>query len=316
MLTQLPLFPEQASTVAQAVDHLYFFLVAISLFFATLIFVLVFYFAIRYRRRRADEIPRPILGSLKLELFWSIVPGIIAMGIFGWGASVYFRIAYPPPDAMEIFVVGKQWMWKIQHPEGQREINELHVPVGRPVKLTMATEDVIHSFYIPAFRVKMDVVPGRYTSLWFEATKTGEYHMFCADYCGTQHSAMIGTVYVLDPVDFENWLSGAATGETMAEAGEKLFERLGCNSCHTPDTTARGPSLDGLFGSTVLLATGQRVTADEDYIRESILRPNAKVVAGYRPVMPTFEGQVTEEQLLQLIAYIQILGSQRRTEAE
>jgi cytochrome c oxidase subunit 2 len=311
-MMDFPLFPERASTIAGSVDAVYFVLVAITVFFSVLIFGLVFYFAIKYRRRRPDEIPAPIHGSLRLELFWSIAPGIIALALFGWGTAIYFRNAAPPPGAMEIYVVGKQWMWKLQHPEGQREINELHVPVGRPVKLIMATEDVIHSFYIPAFRVKMDVVPGRYTTLWFQPTKPGEYHLFCAEYCGNQHSAMKGSVYVMDPVDYENWLGGAATGESMAQAGEALFQRLGCYTCHRADAPGRGPVLAGLFGGKVLLETGETVVADEAYLRESILRPAAKVVAGYRTQMPTFQGQVTEEQLLQLIAYIKSLAPAER----
>jgi cytochrome c oxidase subunit 2 len=311
-MTDFPLLPEKASTIAESVDTLYWLLVAISAFFAVLIFALIFFFAIRYRRRRPDEIPRPILGSLRLELFWSVTPGLIAIAVFVYGTVVYFRNAAPPPDAMEMYVVGKQWMWKIQHPEGHREINELHVPVGRAVKLTMTTEDVIHSFYIPAFRVKMDVVPGRYTTMWFQPTKPGKYHLFCAEYCGTQHSGMKGWVYVMEPVDYENWLSGKATTESMAAAGERLFQKLGCQSCHRADAPGRGPVLAGLFGSTVVLATGEKVVADETYLRESILRPQAKIVAGYRTQMPTFEGQVTEEQLLQLIAYIKSLGPKER----
>jgi cytochrome c oxidase subunit 2 len=316
MWTNFPLFPDNASTIAAGVDFLYYSLVAISVFFSVLIFALIFYFAIKYRRKAPNEIPRPIHGSLRLELFWSITPGLIALTLFGWGTALYFNNADPPRDAMDIYVVGKQWMWKLQHPEGQREINELHVPVGKAVRLTMATEDVIHSFYVPAFRVKKDVVPGRYSTLWFQPTKTGKYHLFCAEYCGNQHSGMIGWVHVMEQVDYENWLSGAVTGETMAEAGEKLFHRLGCYTCHRSDAPGRGPVLEGLYGSTVLLQTGQKIIADDAYIRESILSPSAKVVAGFRTRMPTFQGQVTEEQLLQLIAYIKSLGPKERINTE
>jgi len=316
MWTNFPLLPESASSISPGVDLLFWLLVAISFVFSALIFVLVFVFAVRYRRRRADEIPRPILGSLRLELFWSVTPAVIALAVFVYGTYIYFRNATPPAGATELYVVGKQWMWKLQHPEGQREINELHVAVGRPVKLTMATEDVIHSFYIPAFRVKMDVVPGRYTSLWFTPTKVGKYHLFCAEYCGTKHSGMTGWVHVMEQVDYENWLSGRATGETMAETGRKLFERFGCFSCHRSDAPGRGPVLEGLYGSTVLLERGERVTADEAYIRESILRPSAKIAAGYRTQMPTFQGQITEEGLLQIIAYIKSLGPKERVDKE
>jgi cytochrome c oxidase subunit 2 len=207
---------------------------------------------------------------------------------------------------MEIAVVGRQWMWKIQHPSGRREINELHVPVGAPVKLRIASQDVIHSFYIPAFRVKMDAVPGRYTQLWFEATKPGEYHLFCAEYCGTEHSRMIGKVVVMEPDQFQNWLGGV-TEETPVEAGERLFAEFNCANCHTGGTRQRGPHLGGLFGKPVRLADGRTVTFDETYIRESIINPNAKIVAGYAPVMPTYRGQLSEEQLLQLVAYIRSL---------
>jgi cytochrome c oxidase subunit 2 len=238
------------------------------------------------------------------------------MVIFAWGASLFFTISRPPAGALEIQVVGKQWMWKFQHPDGQREINELHVPVGRPVKLTMASEDVIHSFFVPAFRVKMDVVPGRTTTTWFEATKPGVYHLFCAEYCGTKHSGMIGRVVVLEPVQYQQWLSGGAIGEPPALAGEKLFRNLGCNACHRPGPGGLGPSLEGLFGTSRELQTGDTVMADEDYLRESILNPNARIVAGYQPIMPPFQGRITEEGLLQLIAYIKSLGEPARTEAQ
>jgi cytochrome c oxidase subunit 2 len=316
MWTDFPLFPESASSISGGVDLLFWILVAVTLFFSTLIFVAIFYFAIKYRRKRPDEIPRPILGSLKLELFWSITPGVIAMALFGWGTYVYFRNADPPAGATEMYVVGKQWMWKLQHPEGQREINELHVPVGLPVKLTMTTEDVIHSFYVPAFRVKNDVIPGRYTSLWFTPTKVGKYHLFCAEYCGTQHSGMKGWVYVMERLDYENWLSGRSTGETMAQAGQRLFERLGCQSCHRADAPGRGPVLAGVFGTTVVLQGGAKIVADEAYLRESVLRPSAKIVAGYRTQMPTFQGQITEEGLLEIIAYIKSLGPKERVDTE
>jgi len=303
----VPLFPKQASSIAKEVDYLYFFLVAVGLFFAVLIFLLVFYFAVKYRRRAADERPLPILGSLRLELLWSIVPLGLTMIMFGWGAKLYYQMLRPPKDATQLYVVGKQWMWKIQHPEGQREINELHVPVGRPVKLTMTSEDVIHSFYIPAFRVKMDVLPGRYTRLWFTPIRTGEYHLFCAEYCGTKHSGMRGRVVVMKPDDYQRWLSGAPAIETLEQAGGRLFRQYNCNTCHDPGPDALGPTLDGVLGRTVELTSGERVVADETYLRESILQPNAKTVAGYEAVMPTFQGQISEEGLLQLIAYIKSL---------
>lgn len=309
MFSNLPFLPEQASTMAPRVDALYCFLIAVSAFFIVLIALLVVWFAVKYRRRSETDRPAPIHGSLALELTWTLIPFAITMVIFFWSASVYVAIARPPDDALQVFVVGKQWMWKLQHLEGRREINELHVPVGRPVKLTMTSEDVIHSFYVPAFRVKQDAVPGRYTTLWFHATKPGTYHLFCAEYCGTQHSGMIGQVTVMEPSDYQAWLSGGGAKVSLASAGEGLFEQLGCITCHRGDSGARGPQLVGLFGKPVHLQSGQTVIADETYLRESILNPQAKIVTGYQPIMPTFKGLVSEEGLLQLIAYIKQLGS-------
>jgi cytochrome c oxidase subunit 2 len=303
----LRFLPEQASSIAGQVDALFLFLVAVSAFFAGLIFLLVTVFALKYRRRSEDERPAAIHGSLVLETLWTGIPLAIALAIFVWGAYLYFVMWRPPAAAMEIFVVGKQWMWKLQHPGGQREINELHVPLGRPIKLTMTSEDVIHSFFVPAFRIKADVVPGKYTSVWFEATKTGEYHLFCTQYCGTSHALMGGRIVVLEPVEYERWLTGGVNEESLPVAGEKLFVRLGCNTCHKPDGTGRGPSLIGKFGKPQKLTTGESVLIDETYVRESILNPQAKIAAGYSPIMPTFKGLVTEEQLVQLLAYIKSL---------
>jgi cytochrome c oxidase subunit 2 len=308
-LPRLPFTPEQASTLAGHVDALYLYLILITLFFSTLVVVLIFYFAVRYRRRSPDELPRPIEGSLVLETLWTVTPLLIAMTIFVWGASLYFALYRPPRDAIEVFVVGKQWMWKFQHTEGLREINELHVPVGAKVKLTMTTEDVIHAFAVPAFRVRADVVPGRYTYLWFQATKTGRFHLFCTEYCGTNHSGMTGWVVVQDPTEYQAWLSGGAS-ESPAAQGEKLFQSLGCASCHKMDAQGRGPILTGVFGKPQKLDNGQEVIADEAYIRESILDPQNKRVLGFGTVlMPSFRGQVTEEQILDLIAYIRSLNA-------
>ncbi len=308
-----PLFPEQASTVAGEVDMLFYFLIGVSLFFTVLIFSLIFYFSIRYRRRSDTEQPRPMIGSLGLELFWSVTPFMITVVMFVWATSLYFKNVSPPAGALDIYVVAKQWMWKLQHPEGQREINTLHVPIGRPIRLIMTSEDVIHSFYVPAFRVKYDVLPGRYTTLWFEPTKTGEYHLFCAEYCGTKHSAMVGRVIVMRPLEFERWLGGTSTGESLAEVGRRLFEQLGCVTCHRPDASGRGPVLEDLYNKPVGLATGETVIADEGYLRESILRPSAKMVAGYTVRMPTFQGQISEEGVVQIIAYIKSLTKEAQT---
>ncbi len=306
-----PFQPEQASTIARNVDYLYFFLTAVTLFFTAVIFGTIFYFMIKYRRRSPDERPKAIEGSLPLEVLWTAIPTLIVAVIFVWGSTLYFRNSEPPKGAMEIFVTGKQWMWKVEHPEGQREINELHVPLGRPVKLTMTSEDVIHDFFVPAFRVKKDVLPGRYTSLWFEPTKVGTFHLFCAQYCGAFHAGMIGSVIVVEPDEYERWLAGGAQGESMEAAGLKLFQENGCVTCHLADGTGPAPSLLGVYGQPVHLSTGETVTADDAYIRESILLPKAKIVLGYKPIMPSFQGQLTEEQINSLIAYIRLLGKEQ-----
>ena len=308
MFTNLQFFPEAASAQAGQVDAVFFFMVAVTAFFSVLIATLVVVFAIKYKRKHDDEIGEPNHGSLALELLWTVIPFCITMVMFGWGAKVFFDLSRPPVNATEIYVVGKQWMWKVQHMDGMREINELHVPVGRPVKLIMGSEDVLHSFYIPSFRVKADVIPGRYNVLWFTATKPGKYHLFCAEYCGTKHSGMIGWIYAMEPSEFQAWLGGGNTNVTPAAAGEKLFQDFACSSCHRDDGQARGPQLKGLFGKSVELQGGGRVIADESYIRESIVRPQAKIVTGFPPLMPTFQGLVSEEQLLQLIAYVRSLG--------
>jgi cytochrome c oxidase subunit II len=313
----LPFMPEEASTVAGKVDELYIFLVAIAVFFSVLIAGLELFFAIKYRRRAPDEFPPASTSSLKLEIAWTVIPFIISMVIYVWGAKLYFEIYRNPSDALDVYVVAKQWMWRFQHFDGKREINELHVPLGRRVKLIMTSEDVIHSFFVPAFRIKTDVVPGtnRYTTAWFEATKPGRYHLFCAEYCGTNHSGMIGWVEVMKPAEYQAWLGGGARTGSLVENGENLFQQLACVTCHRSDGTGRGPKLEGLFGSQVTLDNGQTVTVDESYLRESILNPQAKIVAGYtRPSeMPTFDTLVNEEQLLQLIAYIKSVGPQGQT---
>jgi cytochrome c oxidase subunit 2 len=307
-MQSLPFQPEQASSIARSVDQLYLFLTVITLFFTVLIFSVIFYFMIKYRRRSPDERPKAIEGSFPLEVLWTAIPTLIVALIFVWSSVLYFRNAEPPKGAMEIFVTGKQWMWKVEHPEGQREINELHVPLGRPVKLTMTSEDVIHDFFVPAFRVKKDVLPGRYTTLWFEATKVGTFHLFCAQYCGAFHAGMIGSIIVQEPDEYERWLAGGAPGESVEQAGEKVFQASGCPTCHVADGTGLGPSLLGVYGNPVKLTTGETVTADDAYMRESILLPKAKIVLGYSPIMPSFQGQMTDEQLNNVIAYLRALG--------
>lgn len=305
----VPLFPEQASTFAWQVDLLYFYLIAVSVAFSIPIVAAIFFFALKYREREKYATPDELHGSIVLETTWSIIPFIVSMTIFLGGAYVFFNQYTPPQDAMEIYVVGKQWMWKLQHNTGQREINELHIPVNTKVKLTMTTEDVIHSFFVPAFRTKADVVPGRYTYLWFEATKPGKYHLFCAEYCGLNHSGMGGWIYVMEQKDYDNWLAGNASGQTPVELGKDLFmNKLGCASCHAGGPQQRGAKLEGIYGKEVKLVGGQTVIADDQYIRNSILNPASQIVEGYQPIMPTFKGQVTDEQLNGLVAYIKSLS--------
>lgn len=305
----VPIFPEQASTFAWQVDLLYVYLIVVSVVFTIPIVAAIFYFGIKYHEREKFATPEEMHGSIMLETTWSIIPFVVSMTIFLGGAIVFYNQFRLPDDGMDVYVVGKQWMWKIQHSTGHREINELHVPVGQRVKLTMTTEDVLHDFSIPAFRTKVDVVPGRYTYLWFEATKPGKYHLFCAEYCGLNHSGMGGYVYVMEQRDFDNWLSGNVSGQTPVEAGRDLFEnKLGCASCHAGGQQQRGAKLEGIFNKEVKLVGGQSVVADEAYIRNSILNPSGQIVEGFQPIMPTFKGQVTEEQLVQLVAFIKSLS--------
>jgi cytochrome c oxidase subunit 2 len=300
------LFPEQASTFAPKLDRLYWFLIGVSGFFSALIILLLFFFAVKYRRR--PNVPaEKTKQSLGLELLWTAIPLMLVMVMFVWGADLFLDESIPPQGAEEIYVVGKQWMWKAQHSNGRREINELHLPVGRSVKVTLASQDVIHSFYIPAFRVKQDAVPGQYRTMWFEPTKPGEYHLFCAEYCGTDHSKMIGRIVVMEDMAYQTWLGGY-TEETPVQAGEKLFTQFDCVNCHASGRRQRCPNLTGLYGTMVPLAGGGSALFDEAYIRESILDPKAKIAAGFEPLMPTFRGQVSEEQMLALISYIKSLS--------
>jgi cytochrome c oxidase subunit II len=306
MFGHLPFWPESASTNAGNVDALYIFLLMVSGIMVAMIFSVLTVFAIRFRRRKGQR-AQQIEGSHQLEVTWSIIPFCVMMVFYIWGAVIFFQERTPPQDATEVYTVAKQWMWKFEHKGGQREINELHVPVGRDVKMIMTSQDVIHSFFVPAFRLKQDVVPGRYTTLWFHATKPGTYHLFCSQYCGTQHAGMIGWITVMEPRDYEAWMSGGGS-QPLAVTGEKLFSELGCITCHRSDTQGRGPNLVGVFGKPVLLEDGRTVTADENYVRESILEPAAKIVKGFKPVMPTFQGQVSDEQLNALVEYVKSLA--------
>jgi cytochrome c oxidase subunit 2 len=268
------------------------------------------FFLFKYRRgKRANRVD-PNLPEMKIEVTWIIIPTLIALAFFALGAKAYFNEEVPPANTLEINVVGKQWMWKIQHQEGNREINELHIPVNRAVKLTLASEDVIHSFFVPAFRIKQDVVPGRFTTEWFQPTRTGAYHFYCSEYCGADHSKMQGTVFVMSPTDYQNWLAHGQPQNSLAQAGENLFRQLGCSGCHVNSTAVHAPPLEGLYQKLVPLSDGTFVRADDKYIRDSILLPASQIVNGYKPLMPTYQGHISEEELLQLIAYIKSIGNQ------
>jgi cytochrome c oxidase subunit 2 len=308
MNSEFTLFPEQASTAAPQVDALFLFIIGVSLFFATITAVLVIYFSIRYRRRSEGQFPPPVHGSTRLETL--VVGSMLALFLFMfcWAAYLYLHMMRPPDDAMEVYVVGKQWMWHVQHPVGgQREINELHVPVGKPVKLIMTSEDVIHSFFIPAFRVKQDVLPGRFTYLWFQPTKPGDYHLFCAQYCGTQHSRMGGWIHVMEEGEYRKWLDGQAD-LSMALRGRQLFLKYQCIACHSGDSQARAPLLEDLYLKDVTLTDGSVKQADEEYIRHHIRGPRDEVVTPYKPVMPIFgPDQMDDEELGQLVEFIKNL---------
>ena len=289
------------------IDTLYFALVAIAAFFTCLISVLILYFSVRYRKSRNPHATQ-IHGSTALELLWTGIPLGIVMIIFVWSAVLFYIQTRPPKGSMEIYTVAKQWMWKFEHASGQREINQLHVPAGRDVRMIMTSQDVIHSFFVPAFRIKADVLPGRYTSTWFHPTVPGTYHLFCAQYCGTNHAQMVGEVIVMDPADYDRWAASGVDG-SLANAGEKSFQQYGCSMCHRTDMAGRAPNLIGLYGKPVLLDDGRTVTADESYIRESILNPGVKIVSGFKNIMPTFQGVLSEEEVIGLVAYVKALGN-------
>lgn len=305
-----PLFPEQASTVAPEVDTLYFALIGLSVVFILTIGGAAVYFMARYRAKSNADRHGMQASNLKLEALFIGSALIVSLTFFFWGAHTYLKISHVPDGALEYFVLGKQWMWKVQYPQGQREINRMHVPVNRPILLRMTSQDVIHSFYVPDFRIKQDVVPGRYTTMWFEATRIGTYKLECAEYCGTNHSVMRGEVVVLSQTDYEKWLAGQTTQTSPAASGERIFARAGCSGCHDPASPVHAPDLDGLFGREVNLSNAQKIVADESYIRDSILLPEKQVVAGYAPIMPSFEGQLSEQEIFDLVEYIKSTGGE------
>lgn len=311
----LPFTPDQASTLAGSVDTLYAVLIFLSLLFSVPVAFLIVFFGVKYRRNNT-RVNRHFANRFQtqIEITWIVIPLILALAVFTWSATIFFRMGTPPADSIQIYVIGKQWMWKAQHPGGQREINQIHVPVDRPIKLTMTSQDVIHDFYIPAFRIKQDVLPGRYTEIWFQATQTGEFALHCAEYCGTDHSVMGGSIIVMDAAAYEQWLHTGNIQQTLAEGGERLFTRYGCSGCHGNNSTVKAPSLAGIFGNPVPLEGGSIVTADETYIRDSILLPRKQIAAGYPPIMPSFQGQISEDEIQQLIEYIKSLGPNGQNE--
>jgi cytochrome c oxidase subunit 2 len=305
------LFPAEASTIAPYMDALYFFLVTISLIGLLFVGLLILYFSLRYRRDK-NPVATQIEGSTILEATWTIIPLGIFLVVFVWGGLLYFRIYNPPPNSMNIYIVGKQWMWKAEHPGGQHEIDALHIPIGQPIQLTMISQDVFHSFSIPDFRVKREVIPGRYSTVWFQATTPGTYHLFCTQYCGTLHSEMIGEVTAMTPEDYKKWLDESTSGMSLAQNGERLFASMGCNSCHSGNAAARGPNLAGVYGSKLTLTSGNQVVVDDAYLRDAILNPSEHVTAGFAPIMPTYQGQISEDGLIDLVEYIKQLQSNYR----
>jgi len=307
--------PEEASNLARNVDTVIWFVTIISLVFFFLITVVLVFFAIKYRRKSGEDETPYITGNHFLETLWTIVPSILVLVIFAYGFIVFKQMRTPPQEALEVNVIGKQWLWQFQYDNGKTTINELYVQQNRPVKIIMRSEDVIHSFFVPAFRVKQDLLGGMYTYLWFTPTKVGVFDLYCAEYCGAAHSKMLGKVIVMSPEAYERWRKGEEREEQKGVAsispvqlGEQLYQQRGCNACHTIDgTPSVGPSWKGLFGHEVTLQDGTKVTADENYIRESILEPQAKLVKGYQPVMPSFKGILTDEEISAIIAYIKTL---------
>lgn len=311
------LFPDQASTVAKPIDDIAIAITVLAVFFTLAVFTVLLFLAIRYRRGSNVDRKNVVHHSTLLEVAWSLPPLVLGLFIFGWSVIPYAQVYNPPKDAEEIFVIGKRWMWHLQHTNGIRENNELHVPMGRPFKLTIISQDVIHGFYVPDFRIKRDALPGSYNTVWFEATKPGKHHLFCTEYCGTNHSQMGGWVYVMTPADYEKWVaSGGTSMETTApspeEDGAKLFTELACANCHKAEDTARAPSLIGLLGRQRSLQSGRIVTADENYVRAAILKPEDNLLAGWGPTMPAYKDQLTEQQVHDLIVYIKSLGGQTK----
>ena len=310
------IFLPEASSISFRIDLFFWSMIGLCALVALGVFVAMVVYGVRYRRGSGANRSGRHLGDLGIELTWTLVPFGLFVLAFIWGLSIFALARSPPADARTVYVVAKQWMWKVEHPGGQREINTLHVPIGEPVRLTMTSQDVIHSFYVPAFRVKQDVLPGRYTQLWFIATKLGAFPLECTQYCGLDHAKMGGSVVVMRPAEYARWLEGSATSGTLAAQGAKLFRSHGCSGCHGANAVVHAPDLTGLYGRTVHLADGRTVIADERYLRDCITLPaRQQVVAGYPPIMPSFSGQLSEQELLELVAYIKSIATPNAAEA-
>jgi cytochrome c oxidase subunit II len=308
MYNWVPFWPHTAAVNGVVVNNLYIAELGVCGLILATVFGLMLGFCLRYRRGSTASRASPVQKTWHWEIGWTTATLVLFLVLFVWGAAIYIWLYDSPRGDLEVYVVGKQWMWKMEYPAGQREINSLHVPVGKTVRLVLASQDVIHSFFIPAFRIKHDVVPGQYETVWFKATRTGEYRIECSEYCGTQHAHMRGTVVVMEPTAYAQWLRDQGVKESLARQGEALFRQYGCSGCHAGSSTVHAPSLNGLYGRLVHLQDGSTVKADERYIRDSILLPKSQVAAGYPPVMPSFAGQIGEDDLLKLMAYIQSLA--------
>lgn len=309
MIELLRFVPASASSASGRFDLLMLCLLLLTGTVALAVAFLILFFSIRYRRGSSADRRHAPTRNRAVEIAWTVTPLLLFMGLYGWAAYDYVRLYRVPPEAMPVFVVAKQWMWKLEHANGQREIGELHVPLGQPTRLVMTSQDVIHSFYVPAFRIKQDVVPGRYTSLWFTPTQAGEFHLFCAEFCGTEHSVMRGRIVVMPPAEFARWLQQGAARPGIAARGFELFRRYGCSGCHAAGSSVHAPDLTGLLGRTVHLQDGRSLVADENYVRDSMLLPKKDVVAGYQPIMPSFAGQISEEDIMAIIEYIRQTGA-------
>jgi cytochrome c oxidase subunit 2 len=306
------LWPPAASSMAVEIDRVFVAWCVVLTFLVVPVFIFMTYCAVKYRAGRPADRSQRESRNMTIEMSWMITPFLISLVFFAWAGDIYLQQHTPPPNAIVITALGRQWMWKYQHPGGQSEINDLHVPVNRPVRIDIHSQDVVHSLYIPALRQQQEAVPGRTTSMWFKADTPGAYRLFCSEFCGADHALMAGTLYVLSAADYQAWLRQMGTSQSLVAAGKRLFDSYGCSGCHGPSTTVRAPPLEGLYGQVVPLQDGTTVAADDAYIRDSILEPKKQIAVGYRPVMPSFAGAISESELTQLVAYIKSLGEERK----